>query len=108
MKDKGIVRNALKIEASINNAQRFIEIREEFGTYDKYIWSFTNGKAIQNKWKDPKQIPTKTDLSDKISADLKKRGFKFVGSTSIYAMLQGIGVVNDHTVECFRYRELKS
>ena len=107
MKDAGIIRNRLKIEATIINAQKFLEVRKEFGTFDKYIWSFVDGKPIQNKWKTLKQIPAKTKLADTISEDLKKRGFKFVGTTIIYAMMQGIGIVNDHVVDCFRYKELK-
>jgi DNA-3-methyladenine glycosylase I len=106
MKDAGIIRNRLKIEATIVNAKKFLEIRSDFKTFNKYIWSFVNRKPIQNKWKRMNQIPSKTKLSDKVSSDLKKHGFKFVGSTSIYAMMQGIGMVNDHTVDCFRYKEL--
>ena len=107
MKDSGIIRNRLKIEAAINNAKRFLDVRKEFKTFDKYIWSFVNSKAIQNKWQTLKQLPAKTKLSDKISQDFKKRGFKFVGSTSIYAMMQGVGIVNDHVISCFRYKKLK-
>jgi len=107
MKDAGIIRNRLKIEAAIINAQKILEIKKEFKTFDKYIWQFTKGRPIQNKWKNLKQIPAKTKLSDEISLDLKKRGFKFVGSTTIYAFMQGAGIVNDHTVNCFRHRELR-
>lgn len=103
----GIVRNKLKIHSAISNAQAFIKVREEFGTFDNYIWSFTDHKVIQNKWKTAQEIPTSTALSDTISKDLKKRGFKFIGTTICYAFLQGIGVVNDHTIDCFRYNELK-
>lgn len=107
MSNSGIIRNRRKIEASINNAIRFLEIQDEFGTFDKYIWKFTDFKPIINSWKNISQIPPKTELSDEISMDLKKRGFKFVGSTIIYAHVQAIGLVNDHIISCFRYNELK-
>ncbi len=106
LKDAGIVRNRLKIESSINNAKRFLEVQEEFGSFDNYLWGFVEGKPLVNKWKTLSEIPAKTDLSDTISKDLKKRGFRFVGSTIIYAHLQAVGVVNDHLVSCFRYGEL--
>ena len=101
--DAGIIRNKAKINATINNAQRFIEIRNEFGSFDKFIWSFVGGKPIKNKWKSLSEIPAKTELSDKVSKELLKRGFKFVGSTIIYAHLQATGIVNDHLVDCWRY-----
>jgi DNA-3-methyladenine glycosylase I len=101
LKDKGIIRNRLKIEAAVNNAQKFLEVRKEFETFDKYIWGFVSGRPIVNKWKSDSQIPTSTPLSDKISKDLKKRGFKFVGTTIIYAHMQATGMVNDHTSACF-------
>lgn len=104
MNDAGIIRNRLKILATINNAQRFIEIRKEFGTFDKYIWSFINNKPIVNKFNTLKDLPAKTELSDKISVDLKKRGFKFMGSTIVYAHMQATGMVNDHLMSCFRKR----
>ncbi len=107
MKDAGIIRNRRKIEAAINNAKRFLEVQKEFGSFDKYIWGFTKFKPKINSWKRMSQIPATTKLSDRISEDLKKRGFKFVGSTVIYAHLQAIGIVNDHIVSCFRYKELK-
>ena len=107
LKDAGIIRNRLKIEAAVTNAKAFIETRKEFGTFDKYIWSFTDGKPIQNKFESLKKIPAKTKLSDKISDDLKKRGFKFVGSTIVYAHMQATGMVNDHTVDCFRHKEIQ-
>ena len=107
MGDSGIIRNRLKIEAAITNSKKFLEIRKEFGTFDKYIWSFTKGQTIQNKHQSLKKLPAKTDLSDKISLDLKKRGFKFVGSTIIYAFMQASGIVNDHTTNCFRYKQIK-
>ena len=100
MQDAGIVRNKLKIRAIINNAQRFIEIQKEFGSFSNYIWGFTDGKVIKNNFESLDQIPAKTPLSDTISKDLLKRGFKFVGSTIIYAWLQAIGVVNDHLIGC--------
>ncbi|MDH3268442.1 MAG: DNA-3-methyladenine glycosylase I [Ignavibacteria bacterium] len=106
LKDEGIIRNNLKIESAITNAKVFIQIRKEFATFDKYIWGFVNGKPIQNKFKSLKELPAKTKLSDKISDDLKKRGFKFVGSTIVYAHMQAIGMVNDHITACFRYKNL--
>jgi DNA-3-methyladenine glycosylase I len=108
MKNPGIIKNLRKIEASINNAKRFLEVQEEFGSFDNYIWSFVNNKPVINSWKKDSEIPSKTELSDKISNDLKKKGFKFVGSTIIYAHMQAIGIVNDHIVNCFRYKKLKS
>lgn len=101
MLDSGIIRNRLKIEACINNAKRFIEVVNEFGSFDKYIWGFVDNKPIINHWEKLSDIPAKTELSDKISADLKKRGFKFVGSTILYAHMQATGMVNDHLVRCF-------
>lgn len=107
IQDKSIIRNQQKIRACVNNAQRFIEVQKEFGSFDKYIWGFVNHKPIQNKFKDLKELPAKTELSDFISADLKKRGFKFVGSTVIYAHMQATGMVNDHLVNCYRYTEVQ-
>ena len=106
MKDEGIIRNKLKIESSIKNARVYIEIRKEYGTFNRYVWGFVNGKTITNNYKSWKEIPAKTELSDVISKDLKKRGMNFVGSTIIYAFLQSIGIVNDHEVDCFRYSEI--
>lgn len=106
LKDAGIVRNRLKIESSINNAKRFLEIREEFGSFDAYLWGFVGGSPVVNRRRILSEIPAKTELSDRISKDLKTRGFRFVGSTIIYAHLQAVGVVNDHLVGCFRYGEL--
>lgn len=103
LKNAGIIRNRLKIEAAINNAQRFIEVQNEFGSFDAYIWGFVDGRPIQNGWRSMQEIPAKTPLSDVISKDLLKRGFKFVGSTIVYAHMQATGMVNDHTVDCFRY-----
>jgi DNA-3-methyladenine glycosylase I len=108
LKDEGIIRNKLKIESAITNAKAFLEVRKEFGTFDRYIWGFVDGNPIQNKFKSLKQIPAKTKLSDKISEDLKKRGFKFVGSTIVYAHMQATGMVNDHIAGCFRNDEIKS
>ena len=103
MKDAGIIRNKLKIESSVTNAKAFIKIRKEFGTFDKYIWGFVDGKPIKNKFKSTKEVPARTELSDLISKDLKKRGFNFVGSTIIYAHMQATGMVNDHLISCFRH-----
>jgi DNA-3-methyladenine glycosylase I len=106
LKDAGIVRNRLKIESSINNAKRFLEVRQEFGSFDAYLWGFVGGAPQVNRWQALSQIPAKTELSDRLSKDLKARGFRFVGSTIIYAHLQAVGVVNDHLISCFRYSEL--
>ncbi|MBU3940817.1 MAG: DNA-3-methyladenine glycosylase I [Nanoarchaeota archaeon] len=105
MNDAGIIRNRLKIGAAITNAQKFLEIKKEFGSFDKYIWQFTNYKTIDNKCKILKDIPVISKESDEMSKDLKKRGFKFVGSTICYAFMQAAGMVNDHTIDCFRYRK---
>ncbi len=107
LNDAGIVRNRLKIEGAIVNAQKFLEIQKEFGAFDKYIWQFTKHKTIKNKFKELKELPSKTKESDTMSKDLKERGFKFVGSTICYAFMQGTGIVNDHLIDCFRYKELK-
>ncbi|MCF6214307.1 MAG: DNA-3-methyladenine glycosylase I [Flavobacteriaceae bacterium] len=106
MQNAGIIRNKLKIKATISNAKAFIEIQDKFGSFAKYIWQFTNGKPIVNKRKSLSEIPATTVLSDKLSKDLKKRSFKFVGSTVIYAHMQATGMVNDHVTNCFRYKEL--
>jgi len=106
IQDAGIIRNKLKIKATISNANAFMDIQKEFGSFSKYIWNFVNGKPIVNQWKTLNEIPAKTELSDTISKDLKKRGFKFVGSTVIYAHMQATGMVNDHIVDCFRYQEV--
>jgi DNA-3-methyladenine glycosylase I len=103
--DPGIVRNRLKVYAAVNNAKRFLEVQKKFGSFDEYIWSFVNGKPIVNRWKSLKQIPATSKESDALSKDLIKRGFKFVGSTVIYAHMQACGLVNDHLVDCFRYKE---
>ena len=106
MKDVGIIRNQLKINSAVSNAKEFLAVRKEFGTFDKYIWGFVNGKPIKNKFKSLKELPARTELSDLISKDLKKRGFNFVGSTIIYAHMQATGMVNDHLVDCFRHNDL--
>jgi DNA-3-methyladenine glycosylase I len=103
----GIVRNRLKIRAAVQNAQSFLAVEKEFGTFDQYIWQFTGGRPLQNRWKEHQQMPAKTAQSDAMSKDLAKRGFKFVGSTICYAFMQATGMVNDHLVSCFRYKELK-
>ncbi|HYG04419.1 MAG TPA: DNA-3-methyladenine glycosylase I [Chryseosolibacter sp.] len=106
--DPGIVRNRLKVNAAVNNAQRFLEVQDEFGSFDNYIWRFVNGKTITNKWKSLKEVPATTKESDALSKDLLARGFKFVGSTVIYAHMQACGLVNDHIVDCWRYKKVKA
>ena len=104
--DPGIVRNRLKVNGAVNNAKRFLEVQKEFGSFDKYIWSFVNGKPIVNKWASIKEIKPTTKESDLLSKDLIKRGFKFVGSTVIYSHMQACGLVNDHLVDCWRHRSV--
>ncbi len=104
--DAGIIRNRLKIVAAISNAKAFLRVKGEFGSFDKYIWGFTGGRPIRNKWSTIKQIPATSRESDSMSMDLKARGFKFVGSTICYAHMQATGMVNDHLVSCFRYRQV--
>ncbi|PKO93459.1 MAG: DNA-3-methyladenine glycosylase I [Betaproteobacteria bacterium HGW-Betaproteobacteria-1] len=104
--DAGIVRNRLKIAAAINNAQRFLQVQSEFGSFDDYLWRFVDGRPIINHWRSHSEVPTKTPISDALSQDLGKRGFKFAGSTICYAMMQAIGMINDHTVDCYRHAEL--
>ena len=106
LKDPGIIRNRLKIESTISNAQAFLQIQKEFGSFDAYIWTFVNGKPLQNNWKTLARLPATTRESDAMSKDLKNRGFRFVGSTICYAFMQAVGMVNDHATTCFRYREL--
>jgi len=106
LQNAGIIRNRLKIEAAIHNARRFLEIQKEFGTFSHYIWGFTGGRTKVNRWKTLKELPAKTAESDQLSQDLKKRGFKFVGSTVLYSHMQAVGMVNDHVTTCFRHREL--
>lgn len=106
LNDAGIIRNKLKIAASISNAKAFMAVQDEYGSFDRYIWQFVNGEPIKNKWKTLKDIPATSPESDQMSKALKKRGFKFVGSTTCYAFMQAGGMVNDHLVSCFRYREV--
>jgi DNA-3-methyladenine glycosylase I len=105
--DEGIIRNRLKIKSAVSNANAFLNVQDEFGSFDKYIWAFVGGKPIVNKLKGG-DVPAKTEISDAISKDLKKRGFNFVGSTIMYAFMQATGMVNDHLVTCFRYRECQN
>lgn len=106
LSDAGIIRNRLKIQAAIQNARAFLEVQEKFGSFDAYMWQFVDGKPRVNAWRTLAEIPTRTPESDAMSKELKKRGFKFVGSTICYAHMQAVGMVNDHTVDCFRYREI--
>ena len=101
-----IIRNRLKVKSAVTNAQNFLKVQQEFGTFDKYIWSFVEGNPIVNHWKSMAEVPATTSVSDKLSKDLKKRGFKFVGSTIMYAYMQACGLVNDHVSDCFRYKEV--
>ena len=103
-----IIRNRLKIEAAVTNARAFLEVQAEFGTFSDYIWGFVDGTPVQNKWRTQKQVPATSKISDALSKDLKKRGFKFVGSTIIYAHMQATGLVNDHIVSCYRYEECRA
>ncbi len=107
MSDPGIIRNRLKIYASMINARAFLEVQKEFGSFNRYIWQFTGGKPIRNRWKKLTDIPSTTNESDAMSKDLKKRGFKFTGSTICYAFMQAVGMVNDHETDCFRYTKCK-
>jgi DNA-3-methyladenine glycosylase I len=104
--DPGIVRNRLKVAAAIKNARQFLTVQEQFGSFDAYLWRFVDGAPIVNRWSSMREVPSSTPLSDTISKDLKKRGFKFVGSTICYAFMQAVGMVNDHTVDCFRHNEI--
>jgi len=106
LQDKGIIRNRQKINSSIQNAKAFLEIQKEFGSFDAYIWQFVEGQTIKNSWKNLADLPPNTPKSDTMSIDLKKRGFSFVGSTICYAFMQAAGLVNDHTINCFRYSEV--
>ncbi|NOQ25919.1 MAG: DNA-3-methyladenine glycosylase I [Bacteroidales bacterium] len=106
IQDKSIVRNKLKINGTVKNAKAFIKVQQEFGSFDKYIWSFTGGKTIVNNWKELNETPATSVESDAMSKDLKKRGFTFVGSTICYAFMQAAGIVNDHLISCFRYKEV--
>lgn len=102
----GIVRNRLKVASAVTNARAFLQVQEEFGSFDAYLWRFVDGRPIRNAWQSIKEVPSSTPLSETLSRDLKKRGFRFVGSTICYAMMQAIGMVNDHTTGCFRWHEL--
>ena len=104
--NEGIIRNRLKIKSAVENAKVFLKVQKEFGSFDKYIWSFVGGKPLDNKLKGMGDVPVKTEISDAVSKDLKKRGFNFVGSTIMYAFMQATGMVNDHLVTCFRYKEI--
>lgn len=106
--DVGIIRNRLKVQGAVVNAQKFLDVQKEFGSFDKYIWDFVDGKPIINKRQSMSEVPATTKESDALSKDLKKRGFKFVGSTIMYAHMQACGLVNDHTTDCFRYEEVKN
>ena len=106
MKDEGIIRNRLKIEAAIENALRFLEVKREFDSFDRYIWQFVGGTPVRNSFRKISQLPAETEISRAMSRDLKKRGFRFVGPTICYAFMQAVGMVNDHTTDCFRYREI--
>jgi len=105
--DEGIVRNRLKIESTVRNARAFLEVQATSGSFDTYVWSFVDGKPVRNAWKTSAQVPASTPVSDALSKDLKRRGFNFVGSTICYAFMQAVGMVNDHTVDCFRWKEVK-
>jgi len=107
MQNAGIVRNRLKIQSTILNAQKFLDVQQEVGSFDQFIWQFVNGKTVHNTWRQHAELPAQTALSDEMSKALKQRGFKFVGSTICYAYMQAVGMVNDHTENCFRYAELK-
>ena len=108
LQNPGIIRNRLKIASTISNARAFLKIQEQFGSFDAYLWRFVEGRPIQNAWRSIKEVPASTPVSDALSRDLKKRGFRFVGSTICYAMMQAVGMVNDHTVDCFRWQELQN
>lgn len=108
LKNPGIIRNRLKVESTVSNAKAYLNLLKEWDSFSKYIWHFVAGKPIQNHFEHFKKIPAKTLLSDQMSKDLKKRGFKFVGSTICYAFMQAVGMVNDHTIDCFRYKEIRS
>jgi DNA-3-methyladenine glycosylase I len=107
LQNEGIVRNRLKIASAIDNAKAFLAVQEEFGTFSEFVWGFVGGRPMQNAWKTLREIPARTDVSDALSRELKRRGFRFVGSTICYAFMQAVGMVNDHLVSCFRYEELR-
>jgi DNA-3-methyladenine glycosylase I len=108
MTDKGIIRNRLKIESAVRNAKAYLSVQEKFGSFDSYLWQFVGGTPIKNAWRKLEEIPAKTPISEKMSRDMKQRGFKFVGPTICYAHMQAVGMVNDHLVTCFRYEEIYS
>jgi DNA-3-methyladenine glycosylase I len=108
LQDPGIIRNRLKVESAVGNARAFIQVQEEFGSFCAYLWAFVDGKPVQNRWREQREIPPQSPLSDAISKDLKKRGFRFVGSTIVYAHLQATGLINDHLVGCFRHAPCKA
>ncbi len=107
LQDPGIVRNRLKVHSAVNNARAYLAVCEEFGSFDAYIWQFVGGSPLQNAWKSQAMVPARTAQSDALSKDLKARGFGFVGSTIMYAFMQAVGMVNDHTVDCYRWKQLK-
>ena len=106
LQNDGIVRNRLKINSAVQNAKSFLKIQSEFGSFDKYVWNFVGGAPVVNNWKSLSEVPAKTDASDALSKDLKRRGFNFVGSTIVYSFMQACGLVNDHLISCFRYKEV--
>jgi len=108
LNNSGIVRNKLKINSVVTNAKEFLKIQQEYGSFSSFIWAFVNGKPIVNKWNSFEEVPSKTDISDVMSKTLKKKGFKFIGTTICYAFMQAVGMVNDHTTDCFRYNEIKN
>lgn len=103
---EGIIRNKLKINALVINAEKFLEVQKEFGSFSNYIWKFVDNKPIVNHWKDASELPTSSEISNMMSKDLKKRGFKFVGTTICYALMEAVGLVNDHTIDCYRHKEI--
>ena len=107
MRDPGIVRNRLKLESTISNAKAFLKLQKEFGTFDNYLWNFVGGSPRINRWNEFRKIPARTADSDSLSAELKRRGFRFVGTTICYAFMQAVGIVNDHVVDCFRYKQVR-
>ena len=107
MQDAGIVRNRLKLQAAVINAQKFMDVQQEYGSFDKFIWQFVDGATLQNSWRSLHEVPASTAISDAMSKELKRRGFKFVGTTICYAFMQATGMVNDHVTDCFRYAQLK-
>jgi DNA-3-methyladenine glycosylase I len=108
LSNEGIIRNKLKIRSSVSNARLFLDIQQEFGSFDNYFWNFVENKPIQNRFENMEDLPARTEISDVIAKDLKKRGFKFMGSTIVYAHMQACGLVNDHVIGCFRYQEIKN